>query len=111
MVLTAYYEPRFSPFSHGFRPGKGCHTALRQIHHSWKGTKWFIEGDIKGCFDNIDHNVLLSILARDIKDNRFLKLIRQMLRAGYMEDWRYQATYSGTPQGGIVSPPTMLQKR
>jgi group II intron reverse transcriptase/maturase len=104
MVLTAYYEPRFSPFSHGFRPGKGCHTALRQIHHSWKGTKWFIEGDIKGCFDNIDHNVLLSILARDIKDNRFLKLIRQMLRAGYMEDWRYQATYSGTPQGGIVSP-------
>lgn len=104
MVLTAYYEPRFSPFSHGFRPGKGCHTALRQIHHGWKGTKWFIEGDIKGCFDNIDHNVLLNILARDIKDNRFLKLMRQMLRAGYVEDWRYQATYSGTPQGGIVSP-------
>jgi len=104
MVLTAYCEPRFSPYSHGFRPGKGCHTALRQIHHSWKGTKWFIEGDIKGCFDNIDHTVLLSILSRDIKDNRFLKLIRQLLRAGYMEDWRYQATYSGTPQGGIVSP-------
>ncbi len=104
MVLTAYYEPQFSPFSHGFRPRKGCHSALRQIHHSWKGTKWFIEGDIKGCFDNIDHNILLNILARDIKDNRFLKLIHQMLKAGYMEDWRYQATYSGTPQGGIVSP-------
>ncbi len=104
MVLTAYYEPKFSPYSHGFRPGKGCHSALRQIHHSWKGTKWFIEGDIKGCFDNIDHDLLLNILARDIKDNRFLKLIRQMLKAGYMEDWRYQATYSGTPQGGIVSP-------
>ncbi len=104
MVLEAYYEPKFSPYSHGFRPRKGCHTALRQIHHSWKGTKWFIEGDIKGCFDNIDHNTLLNILARDIKDNRFLKLIRQMLKAGYLEDWRYQATYSGTPQGGIVSP-------
>ena len=104
MVLAAYYEPKFSPYSHGFSPRKGCHSALRQIHHSWKGTKWFIEGDIKGCFDNIDHNLLLNILARDIKDNRFLKLIRQMLKAGYMEDWRYQATYSGTPQGGIVSP-------
>lgn len=104
MVLTAYYEPKFSPYSHGFRPGKGCHTALRQIHHSWKGTKWFIEGDIKGCFDHIDHNTLLSILARDMKDNRFLKLVRQMLQAGYLEDWRYQATYSGTPQGGVVSP-------
>jgi group II intron reverse transcriptase/maturase len=104
MVLTAYYEPKFSSYSHGFRPRQGCHSALRQIHHSWKGTKWFIEGDIKGCFDNIDHNLLLNILARDIKDNRFLKLIRQMLKAGYMEDWRYQATYSGTPQGGIVSP-------
>jgi len=104
MVLEAYYEPRFSSYSHGFRPGKGCHTALRQIHHSWKGTKWFIEGDIKGCFDNIDHNVLLAILARDIQDNRFLKLIRQMLKAGYLEEWRYHETYSGTPQGGVVSP-------
>ena len=104
MVLEAYYEPRFSSYSHGFRPGKGGHTALRQIHHSWKGTKWFIEGDTKGCFDHIDHQQLLDILARDIKDNRFLKLIRQLLRAGYLEDWRYHTTYSGTPQGGVVSP-------
>jgi group II intron reverse transcriptase/maturase len=104
MVLEAYYEPRFSSRSHGFRPNKSCHTALKQIHHSWKGTKWFIEGDIKGCFDNIDHHVLLEILARNIKDNRFLKLIRQMLQAGYMEDWRYHGTYSGTPQGGVISP-------
>jgi group II intron reverse transcriptase/maturase len=110
LVLEAYYEPRFSSYSHGFRPGKGCHTALKQIHHSWKGTKWFIEGDIKGCFDNIDHNVLLEILARDIQDNRFLKLIRQMLKAGYLEDWRYHETFSGTPQGGVITPPTMLQK-
>jgi len=104
MVLEAYYEPRFSSQSHGFRPQKSCHTALKQIHHSWKGTKWFIEGDIKGCFDNIDHQLLLNILARNIKDNRFLKLIRQMLTAGYLEDWRYHSTYSGTPQGGVVSP-------
>jgi group II intron reverse transcriptase/maturase len=103
-VLEAYYEPQFSSYSHGFRPGKGCHTALRQIHHSWKGTKWFIEGDIHGCFDYIDHQRLLEILSRHIKDNRFLKLIRQLLRAGYLEDWRYHATYSGTPQGGVVSP-------
>jgi len=104
MVLEAYYEPRFSSYSHGFRPNKSCHTALKQIHHSWKGTKWFIEGDIKGCFDNIDHHVLLEILARNIKDNRFLKLIRQMLQAGYLEDWHYHGTYSGTPQGGVISP-------
>jgi group II intron reverse transcriptase/maturase len=103
-VLEAYYEPRFSVYSHGFRPGKGCHTALRQIHHSWKGTKWFIEGDIQGCFDHIDHQYLLAILARDIQDNRFLKLIRQLLRVGYLEDWHYHTTYSGTPQGGVVSP-------
>ena len=104
MVLEAYYEPRFSPYSHGFRPHRSCHTALKQIHHSWKGTKWFIEGDIKGCFDNIDHHVLLKILARNIKDNRFLKLIREMLQAGYLEEWQYHSTYSGTPQGGVVSP-------
>lgn len=104
MVLEAYYENKFSKYSHGFRPYRSCHTALKQIHHSWKGTKWFIEGDIKGCFDNIDHRILLQILARDIKDNRFLKLIRQMLQAGYLEKWQYHATYSGTPQGGIVSP-------
>jgi group II intron reverse transcriptase/maturase len=104
MVLEAYYEPRFSPHSHGFRPGRGCHTALQDIYYGWTGTKWYIEGDIRGCFDNINHEILLNILSRDIKDNRFLKLIRKMLRAGYIEDWRRHATYSGTPQGGICSP-------
>jgi len=104
MVLEAYYEPRFSDNSHGFRPNQGCHTALNDIYYGWKGTKWFIEGDIKGCFEHIRHDVILEILARDIKDNRFLKLIRKMLRAGYMEDWQYHRTYSGTPQGGVISP-------
>jgi group II intron reverse transcriptase/maturase len=103
-ILEAYYEPRFRKCSHGFRPNRSCHTALTKIKETWKGTKWFIEGDIKGCFDNIDHDVLLEILARDIQDNRFLKLIKGMLKAGYLEDWKYQETYSGAPQGGVISP-------
>jgi group II intron reverse transcriptase/maturase len=103
-ILVAYYEPQFSNYSHGFRPKRGCHSALMQIKHNWHGTKWFIEGDIKGCFDNIDHNILLLILKEKITDNRFLKLIMYLLKVGYMQDWRYTKTMSGTPQGGIVSP-------
>lgn len=79
-MLEAYYEPRFSNASHGFRPGRGCHTALEQIKRVWHGTKWFIEGDIKGCFDNIDHDVLLGILRQDIHDNRFIRLIENLLK-------------------------------
>ena len=104
MYLEAIYEPIFSDRSHGFRPGRSCHTALTQITKGFNGIKWFIEGDIKGCFDNIDHDVLLSILTRKIKDSRFINLIRKFLKAGYMEEWKYHATYSGTPQGGILSP-------
>jgi group II intron reverse transcriptase/maturase len=104
LSLNAYYEPQFSTLSHGFRSERSCHTALNQVDKTWTGTKWFIEGDIKGCFDNIDHEKLMAILARNIRDDRFLKLVRQMLSAGYMEDWRYHQTYSGTPQGGVISP-------
>src|SRR3989440_691509 len=103
-LLEAYYEPQFSDLSHGFRPGRGCHTALSQIQHTWKGTHWFIEGDIKACFDQLDHMVLLKILAENIHDNRFLRLIKHLLQAGYLEEWRYHTTLSGAPQGGIVSP-------
>lgn len=103
LILEAHYEPRLSTHSHGFRPGRGCHTALREVTH-WTATKWFVEGDIKGCFDNIDHEVLLSILAETIHDNRFLRLIRHMLQAGYVENWVYGKTMSGTPQGGVISP-------
>jgi group II intron reverse transcriptase/maturase len=103
-ILEAYYEPQFSPLSHGFRPERGCHTALAEVQRIWTGTKWFVEGDIKGCFDNIDHTVLLSILREKIRDGRFLALIEGLLKAGYLEDWRYNKTLSGTPQGGIVSP-------
>lgn len=103
-LLDAYYEPQFSDSSHGFRPGRGCHTALTDIAKTWAGTKWFIEGDIKGCFDNIDRTVLLSILQEKIHDNRFLRLVEQLLQAGYVKDWKRHPTLSGTPQGGIVSP-------
>jgi len=104
MILEAYYEPRFRASSHGFRPTRGCHTALTDLKRKFTGTTWFIEGDIKGCFDNIDHEVLMSLLSRDIHDGRFLNLIRLGLQAGYMEEWEYHNTYSGTPQGGILSP-------
>jgi group II intron reverse transcriptase/maturase len=103
LILEAYYEPRFRDSSHGFRPGRGCHTALASLK-KFRGAAWFIEGDIKGCFDNIDHAILMAILARDIQDGRLLNLIRMSLEAGYMEGWNYHRTYSGTPQGGILSP-------
>jgi group II intron reverse transcriptase/maturase len=103
-ILEAYYEPQFSDLSHGFRPGRGCHSALQRIKRVWHGTKWFIEGDIKGCFNNIDHTILLNILHEDITDNRFLRLIQNLLQAGYLEVWRYNPTLSGSPQGGTVSP-------
>lgn len=104
LLLEAYYEPTFSDRSHGFRPRRGCHTALREVANTWTGTAWFIEGDIAQCFDRIDHSILLRILGERIHDNRFLRLVRNMLEAGYMEDWVWNATYSGCPQGGVVSP-------
>ena len=104
LVLEAYYEPQFSDRSHGFRPGRGCHTALREIYHQWHGTVWFIEGDISDCFGSLDHSIMVSILAEKIHDGRFLRLIGGLLRAGYLEDWRYHRTLSGAPQGGVVSP-------
>ena len=104
MLLEAYYEPRFRDSSHGFRRRRGCHTALASLKYKFKGAAWFIEGDIRGCFDHIDHEVLMGILARDIQDGRLLNLIRMGLEAGYLEDWQYNRTYSGTPQGGILSP-------
>ena len=104
MLLEAVYEPIFSHYSHGFRPGKSCHTALNSLKKEFTGVTWFVEGDIKGCFDNIDHHVLANIIGAKIKDARLIKLIWKFLKAGYMENWQYHATYSGCPQGGIVSP-------
>lgn len=104
LILESYFEPTFSDLSHGFRPGRGCHTALRQIDDNWHGVCWFIEGDIKACFDSLSHEVLMQALSEYIHDGRFLRLIRELLQAGYLEEWRYNATLSGAPQGGIVSP-------
>ncbi|WP_329280945.1 reverse transcriptase/maturase family protein [Streptomyces sp. NBC_01451] len=104
LLSEAYYEPTFSGRSHGFRPRRGCHTALREVDHTWTGTSWFIEGDIADCFGSLDHEVLLSILGEKIHDQRFLRLVRNMLTAGYLEDWRWGATLSGAPQGGAASP-------
>jgi group II intron reverse transcriptase/maturase len=104
MVLEAVYEPVFLDCSYGFRPKRSCHTALKDLRHQFHGTRWFVEGDIKGCFDNIDHQVLVGLISSKIKDARLIKLIWKLVKAGYVEDWQFHGTYSGTPQGGIVSP-------
>ena len=103
MLLEQIYEPVFSNWSHGFRQKRSCHTALKQVEH-WNGTKWLVKMDIKGFFDNIDHEVMVELLEKKIDDKRFIDLIQAFLKAGYMEDWRFHGTYSGTPQGGILSP-------
>jgi retron-type reverse transcriptase len=87
LILEAYYDVQFSNQSHGFRPERGCHTALREIHDNWPGTTWFIEGDISQCFDKLNHNLLLETLGEQIHDGRFINLIRELFDAGYMEDW------------------------
>ncbi len=104
ILLETIYEPVFSEYSHGFRPKRSCHTALTHISKVWTGTKWFIEFDIKGYFDNIDHQILVSVLEKRIDDKKFISIIKRMLKAGYMEEWTFHKTYSGTPQGGVVSP-------
>ena len=104
MILEAVYEPIFLDVSHGFRPKRSCHTALKQLRREFNGTRWFVEGDIKGCFDNINHADLVGLLHNKIKDARITKLIYKFLKAGYLENWQYHKTYSGTPQGGIISP-------
>jgi len=104
MILQAVYEPIFLDCSHGFRPNKSCHTALKSITRGFNGIRWFVEGDIKGCFDNINHAKLVEIIGTKIKDARLVKLIWKFLKAGYLEEWKFHKTHSGTPQGGIISP-------
>ncbi len=104
IILESIYEPIFSDFSHGFRPNRSCHTALEQIQNTWAGTQWIIEFDIKGFFDNMNHDIMIELLEKKIDDYRFIKLIKDFMKAGYLEDWQFHKTYSGTPQGGIISP-------
>ncbi len=104
MILEAIYEPIFLNESHGFRPNRSCHTALKTIKRQFGGARWLVEGDIKGYFDNIDHEILIKIIRNMVRDARIIKLIYRFLKAGYLEKWQYHKTYSGTPQGGILSP-------
>lgn len=104
LILEAYYDVQFSDHSHGFRPERGCHTALREIYYFWPGTTWFLEGDISQCFDKLSHELLITTLSENIHDGRFINLMRELLDAGYMEEWTFNQTLSGVPQGGIVSP-------
>lgn len=103
-ILESIYEPNFSEQSHGFRPRRSCHTALLHLQRTFTGAKWFVEGDIKACFDSFDHHVLIDILRRRIADEAFIALMWKFLKAGYMEQWEYHKTYSGTPQGSGISP-------
>lgn len=104
MILEAIYEPKFSNSSHAYRKNKSCHSALLEIKRTFTGSKWFIEGDIRGFFDNIEHHTLVEILRRKIADENFIELIWKFLRAGYLDEWKLHNTYSGAPQGGIISP-------
>jgi group II intron reverse transcriptase/maturase len=104
LILNAYYDGQFSDHSHGFREERGCHTAFQEIYHTWDGVTWIIEGDISDCFGSLDHDLLISLLSEKIQDGRFLRLIKNLLDAGYLEDWKFHQTLSGVPQGSIVSP-------
>lgn len=104
MILERIYEPVFLNSSHGFRPNKSCHTALKDISYLWTSVKWIVNMDIQGFFDNINHTVLINLIQKKIEDKKFIHLIERMLTAGYVEDWKFQQTYSGTPQGNVISP-------
>jgi group II intron reverse transcriptase/maturase len=104
LILEAIYEPVFHSNSHGFRPDRSCHTALENLRHNWVGIKWAIEADIAECFERVDHHQLLDILREKIQDDRFINLIRKFLTAGYLDNWGYHRTHSGTPQGSVISP-------
>ena len=101
LILNAYYDGQFSEHSHGFREGRGCHTAFQEIYHTWDGVTWIIEGDISDCFGSLDHDLIVSTLSEKIQDGRFLHLMKKLLDAGYLEDWKFHQTLSGVPQGSL----------
>jgi len=107
-ILEPIYESIFYPSSHGFRPRRSCHSAMSYLHQQaapkQKKMNWIIEGDIVGCFDHIQHKILVRLLKKRIQDRKLLALVWQMLKAGLMEGELFKETPEGTPQGGIVSP-------
>ena len=105
MILESIYEPVFSNKSHGFRPNRSCQTALKQIQNTFTGANWFVEGDIHACFDSFDHHVVIDLLKKRIDDEAFIQLIWKFLKAGYMEQWTFNRTYSGVPQGSLCGYP------
>ena len=104
MALEPIFEADFLDCSHGFRRHRSTLTALHDVAVAYSRTSYIVEGDIVGCFDNISHGGLLQAVRRRVADEKVVCLIGKFLQAGYMEDWVYHRTYSGTPQGGIISP-------
>jgi RNA-directed DNA polymerase len=108
-ALEPEWEARFEPRSYGFRPGRGCHDAIESLFHALHGKGkrvWILDADLAAAFGSLDHEVMLATLAEKIRDGRFLQLVSRMLKAGYLDDWTWHATLSGSPQGGIATPPT-----
>jgi len=109
LILEAIYDSPegayFEESSHSFRANRSPHTALREVQRKWSGVNWFIEGDLKACFDGIDHAKLMEILHEKVQDQRFLNLVRKLLKSGYIDrEWRLRNSVIGTPQGGVLSP-------
>lgn len=104
LILEAIFEPSFLTHSHGFRPNKGCHTALKEVKNTFSSVNWFIEGDISKCFDTFDHKLLVHLISNRINDKGFIDLLHKALKAGYMFQGQFYSQDMGTPQGSIVSP-------
>jgi group II intron reverse transcriptase/maturase len=103
LVLEPIYEQAFRDCSHGFRPRRSCHTALR-AYALRRTPTWTIEGDIASCFDSLSHGLIVRLLRQRIADERLIELVRKFLKAGYLQDWQWHATWSGSPQGHVLSP-------
>jgi RNA-directed DNA polymerase len=107
-TLEPIFESDFLPCSHGFRPQLSCHTAMAHLHLMTASRRrkmyWIIEGDITGCFDHVQHRILMRLIKRRVQDRKLTGIIWQMLRAGVMEGELFKRTIEGVPQGGIVSP-------
>ena len=104
-ILSAVYEPKFYDCSYGFRENRDCHKALSALDKKlWNWTNWVVDADIKGFFDNVDHEWMMKFLEHDIEDKNYLRYVKRFLKAGIMEDGKYYDVDKGVPQGGLISP-------